>query len=150
MQFDLFPETKQQGYIDVDFCDLSEPSFRITEATSFYAKKAADRIEFLSNLPKEKYYIFRHERGDPSGLPFIVNNITGRKYTTVTTRNFYPSVQIEGRYLYMHTIVGLYFLTNDMPNVKTVIDHLDEDTYNYRPENLQWLSHSENIKRRNA
>ena len=104
----------------------------------------------MSNLPKEKYYIFRHERGDPSGLPFIVNNITGRKYTTVTTRNFYPSVQIEGRYLYMHTIVGLYFLANDMPNVKTVIDHLDEDTYNYRPENLQWLSHSENIKRRNA
>lgn len=147
MQLDLFPKELKQAYLDHPMCDMSEPSFTFTEATNYYSKHNLNRIIFLSNLPKESYYIFRYEKGNPDGLPYVKTK-TGVNLKPTYTRNLYPSVGVAGKTFYMHNLVALYFLKNDNPDLKSTVDHIDGDLHNYRVENLQWLSQHENMKRR--
>ena len=46
-------------------------------------------------------------------------------------------------------MVGLAFLKNDDFENKYIIDHLDGNIYNYLLDNLEWVTHSENQKRKN-
>ena len=66
--------------------------------------------------------------------------------------NPYPFIHIScGGKCYkcsLHKIVGLAFLPNDDFKNKCIIDHLDNNILNYMPENLEWVSHSENSLRR--
>ena len=53
-------------------------------------------------------------------------------------------------FTYLHKIAGLAFikLNAESIKIKTVVDHLDGDFYNYLPSNLEWVTPSENNRRR--
>ena len=67
--------------------------------------------------------------------------------------SLYPHINIntgQGYKLYLHKIAGLAFikLNAESIKIKTVVDHLDGDLYNYLPSNLEWVTPSENNRRR--
>ena len=91
-------------------------------------------------------------------FPFIKNDITGKIIKLVPLKNkkdsAYPFTFINSNgfcfKLNMHKTVALAFLPNDNPKQKTVVDHLDGNHFNYLPENLEWVSSSDNSKRRKS
>ena len=44
----------------------------------------------------------------------------------------------------MHRIVAEAFIENDMPGKKTLVDHKNRDSLDYRVSNLRWATHSQN------
>ena len=48
---------------------------------------------------------------------------------------------------FLHKIVGLAFLKNDDFENKYIIDHLDDNIFNYLPENIEWVTYGENMRR---
>lgn len=46
----------------------------------------------------------------------------------------------------VHKLVGLAFIPNDDPTVKTTIDHIDENKRNNNMSNLRWLSQGDNVR----
>tara|TARA_R110002020_G_scaffold54190_1_gene151299 strand:+ start:187 stop:672 length:486 start_codon:yes stop_codon:yes gene_type:complete len=48
---------------------------------------------------------------------------------------------------FLHKITALAFLKNNDFEIKCIVDHLDDNIYNYLPDNLEWVSHSENLRR---
>lgn len=48
---------------------------------------------------------------------------------------------------YLHRLVALAFLPN--PNNFTDVDHIDGNKFNNAIDNLQWLSHEDNVKKSN-
>lgn len=49
---------------------------------------------------------------------------------------------------HIHRLVALAFITNDNPEVKGTVDHIDADKQNNCVGNLQWLSRSDNSKKK--
>ena len=49
---------------------------------------------------------------------------------------------------YVHRLVALHFIKNDDPENKIEIDHFDNIRHNNKIENLEWVTHVENNKRR--
>ena len=47
----------------------------------------------------------------------------------------------------VHRLVAEAFVPNDDPEHKTEADHIDGDKANNRADNLQWLSHTENVRK---
>ena len=47
----------------------------------------------------------------------------------------------------IHRLVAEAFVPNDNPEHKTEVDHIDGDKTNNRADNLQWLSHTENVRK---
>ena len=45
----------------------------------------------------------------------------------------------------LHRLVAMYFVPNDNPETKTEVNHLDFDRCNPRADNLEWVTHEENI-----
>ena len=91
-------------------------------------------------------------------FPFIKNDVTGKIIKLVPLQNkkdsAYPYTFVTSNKfcfkLNMHKIVALAFLPNNNPEQKNVVDHLDGNHFNYLPENLEWVSSSENSKRRKS
>lgn len=46
----------------------------------------------------------------------------------------------------VHRIIATYFVFNDNPTEKTTVNHIDFNRMNNDYKNLEWVSHSENIK----
>lgn len=56
---------------------------------------------------------------------------------------------VEGRLIRraLHTILAKAFITNDDPENKKVVDHVNRDRADFRLENLEWVTFSENSVR---
>lgn len=50
----------------------------------------------------------------------------------------------------VHRLVAEAFMPNDDPEHKDTVDHIDGDKTNNRADNLQWLSHTENVRKSNC
>jgi predicted transcriptional regulator YheO len=59
----------------------------------------------------------------------------------------YRRVVMNGNQELFHRVVALAFCPNDDPVNKTEVDHLDMDPSNCLPQNLEWVTHAENIRR---
>jgi hypothetical protein len=142
-QLDLFQEELDVIYRP-DMCfDMSDVPISTFEPINIYSKWLRDRCDFLRTFPKDTYYIHRG-----NDIPYVLNKHTGTKYSIQTTRDKYPSIRLEKKTLHIHALVGIYFIENINPNITSVLDHVDGDKSNYSIKNLQWISQSDNQKRR--
>jgi len=55
----------------------------------------------------------------------------------------YLAIKINDKYLFMHTLVATLFLEN--PNNYKEVNHKDGDKQNNHVDNLEWISHSDNM-----
>ena len=144
-----FWEDKKQIILEREKVDLS------TLKTLKTRKNAFDL------LPKNTYFIYKTGGINPFKkdlgpiFPFVKSshgNILKQASLTNGKDAPYPHLHIKVGKLhwkcFMHKITGLAFLQNDDWERKFVIDHLDNDIMNYLPINLEWVSISENNKRR--
>lgn len=80
---------------------------------------------------------------------FYHNKVEGKIKKQVINSHGYPaiSVQIEGRKCRLrpvHRLVALAFLPSAVG--KTHVNHIDGDKLNNEVNNLEWITHAENIK----
>lgn len=61
----------------------------------------------------------------------------------------YEYVDVHGKKEAVHILVALAF-HGPKPSPHAVVDHVDEDKTNNRPDNLQWVRQSVNIRRWHA
>ena len=118
-------------------------------------------------LPKGRYFIYKTGGINPFMkelgpiFPFIKNDkgkILSQSPLTSGKDAPYPHLKIyvkssskkqsQTLQLFLHKMVGLAFLKNDDFENKWVIDHLNGNIFDYRPENLEWVTPSENSYRR--
>jgi hypothetical protein len=71
----------------------------------------------------------------------------GHRKVPKPTENGTRVVKINGKQQLFHRVVALAFCPNDDPETKIEVDHLDFDPSNCLPENLEWVTHAENIRR---
>lgn len=57
----------------------------------------------------------------------------------------YPYVFIAGKSHRLHGLVALKYIPN--PDNLPCVDHKDDNKINYLPENLKWISYSDNTKK---
>lgn len=50
------------------------------------------------------------------------------------------------KFVSVHRMVALAFIPNPNPESAPHVDHIDRNTINNRPDNLQWVSHAENLR----
>lgn len=146
MQLDFFPETLEIIYNSNDSYDLSKPVIEIDNPTRFFATLIKKRKEFLQSIPEGKYFIIKEK--DENETPRVYDAERGKFLTVGYGRGVYPCVNILKRQVYLHTLVAEFFLHNDNPDIKCHIDHIDGNPLNYRTDNLEWVSESENFKRK--
>jgi len=116
-------------------------------------------------LPKDRYFIYKtgginpHMKELGPIFPVIKNSegkILSQSPLTSGKDAPYPhlfiNVRIKGERkslkCFLHKITGLAFLKNNDFKNKCIIDHLDDNIFNYLPSNLEWVTHSENSRRR--
>lgn len=58
----------------------------------------------------------------------------------------YEVVSANNRSIGVHRLVAMAFVENDNPSVKLEVNHIDFDRTNNKADNLEWLSHTDNIK----
>lgn len=62
----------------------------------------------------------------------------------------YPMVTLRvgnrRRTISVHRLVAIAFITNDNPDIKTQVNHIDGDKHNNHYTNLEWVTCSENMK----
>jgi|TARA_Y100000033_G_C2688549_1_gene82606 hypothetical protein len=119
----------------------------------------------MSLLPKGKYFIYKTGGMNPFMIelgpvfPFIKNDqgkIMSQCPLNTGKDAPYPHLNIgtstggkkSTMKCFMHKLVGLAFLKNDDFEKKYIIDHLNGNIFDYRPENLEWVTPSENSYRR--
>jgi len=83
----------------------------------------------------------RHGRQSEKRTPIKAKELIGikckRKHTT------YLTVNINGKILLIHRLVGKAFIPN--PENKCCINHIDNNGENNNVNNLEWVTHSENM-----
>lgn len=79
-----------------------------------------------------------------SNLGNVLKNEVKAKINT--NHDGYKVVSINNRNIGVHRLVALAFISNEEPLIKKEVNHIDFDRTNNRVENLEWLSHAENIK----
>lgn len=72
------------------------------------------------------------------------------KSYTYIKKGAYKAYCINGKQYSAHRLVAKYFVQNDNPELKNVVNHLDENTHNNRADNLEWTTNKENLKYSNA
>ena len=143
-QLDLFPEELERIYRSGDCYDLSKPPFEVSGNGNKFSKFLSSRIEFLKSLPEDRFHIFAEGH---DGLPYIYDKEKGMRVRPNDTQRDYTTVMFGKKALYLHTLVAMFFLENDMPEVKLQVDHINNCPYDYRVSNLQWVTQSQNMKR---
>ena len=119
----------------------------------------------LSLLPKDTYFIYKTGGINPFmkelGPIFpVIKNYRGKVLAQAPLTNgkdaSYPHLQINVNVdgektslkCFLHKMVGLAFLKNNNFENKYIIDHLNGNIFDYRLENLEWVTPSENAYRR--
>lgn len=76
----------------------------------------------------------------------IIYRSTNRVIKVSTSYNEYKTVNIGGNTYGLHKVIAMQWLEN--PNNYKEVNHKDGNRSNNQLENLEWISHSENLKQR--
>lgn len=76
----------------------------------------------------------------------LFNKTSGTEFIPSTTKDGYKQISYNGKTTPLHRLVAIFFVPN--PENLTDVDHINDIRSDNRFENLQWLSHSENVKKR--
>ena len=149
-QYSLFPELESKHLVkDIDYVDIS------TLPSSQW------RINAFSGIPKNTFFIFKTGHinpalGDDNKIyPYLKSykkNPAGfvMNYRMGHHQSGYPRYDLmigdKAYKAYVHNLVALAFVVNDMPDKKKIVDHIDGNILNYHPDNLKWSTFSENSK----
>ncbi len=142
----LFPELDpyKTKIKDIDYVDVSKIKCGELKKTPY------------SVLPEGLYMLFKsggfnkYHPEMSNSFPYIQNTKTLKVVsTTATEYNGYVKSSIflsktKGLFINMHRVVAEAFIHNDMPDKKTLVDHINGDNLDYRVENLRWVTHSQN------
>ena len=88
---------------------------------------------------------------DVRGVNLEVSNM-GRVFKDGVERRYhlnndgYKMISLMNRCPFVHRLVATAFIKNDDPKNKTEVNHKDFNRENSRVDNLEWVSHKENIK----
>ena len=150
MQFELFKTEQVNVYKDIESIDITE----IVDPTTGKL--------VLKNVKKDAYYLYKtgcshkilKDEGDI--FPGVYSKVSG-KFLKLHFENHYVKFTVDlkdkktnsRKKVNFHRLVASAFIVNDDPKTKKVVDHINELKYDYRLENLRWLSQSENSKRGN-
>lgn len=63
-----------------------------------------------------------------------------------TNADGYHVISMNNRTIGVHRLVALAFVDNDNPESKTEVNHKDFNRINNHYQNLEWLTHADNIK----
>jgi hypothetical protein len=112
----------------------------------------------FSQLPKDIWYVFksggtnRYMEELGNCFPYIQNRETGSilECKVYKTSNNYPlgiwNYKDKSYKFPIHRVAAMAFIENDDTQLKTFVDHMDHNIYNYALSNLRWITPSENSK----
>ena len=91
------------------------------------------------------YSLFRHRL-----LPMTRSNFRMVKGRQVYSAAGYYAVALQKdkktTHRFVHHLVARAFVRNSDPEIKTVVDHMDNDPLNNMAKNLRWVSSRENLQ----
>ena len=158
-QLSLFPEWDvKPKIISGDAIDISTINI-FFEGEKEIHRKSNVMVDKLKSLAPNKFYAFKSGK---DGYPYVKNIDTGTIYSInspkthgARSRNQYPCVGIPQRTQHTnksvtvacHRLFALLFIENPNTELYTEVNHIDEDTENYRLENLEWITITEHRRR---
>ena len=84
-------------------------------------------------------------------FPFVIKNKkTGRILAESDRGQGYPRINLNGKSYQKHILVAKQFITNDDPEHKTQVDHINHDRSDYHLSNLRWVSPTENQQNKSS
>ena len=103
---------------------------------------AGEEVEFTQLTAHPEYEI-------TTSYPFIVRRKKDSKIMKQSQNNVgYLYVSINGNNYELHRIIAEQFVLNKDPQTNTEIDHINGVKTDNRIENLEWITHAENCRRR--
>ena len=147
-QFFLFPELKSKPLIkDIDYVDLAE----LNDYNEYYGTKKNK----LSQLPKQTYLLYKTGGNNPfmkdigNIFPYV-KNVKNNNILTPSLTKTYMQIIIKynniGYQISMHRHIASAFIINDNPEFKKVVNHINGNRVDYRVDNLEWSTQSDNLK----
>ena len=100
--------------------------------------------EFVDLLNFENEYEILNE------YPFTIRRKRDHYVLKEGLLNGYIRVSLNGRDYYKHRLIALQFLSNDEPETKIYIDHINHDRSDYHLTNLRWVSRSRNNRNKSS
>ena len=83
---------------------------------------------------------------DKSGYPTLrINKLDGKVQKFRAKQNKYKTAKLQF-WNPMHRIVAFVCVKNDNPDLKVIVNHINGNKLDYRPENLEWTTNRENSK----
>ena len=117
--------------------DSITDSNKVCDSTKL--NNGSDYIDFVQLTAHPKYEI-------STSYPFIIRNIsTGRILKQVITAQGYLTVKL-GTTIPVHRVIAEQFITSNIQNMD--VNHINHQRLDNRIENLEVITHSENLKKR--
>lgn len=85
-----------------------------------------------------------YENYEVSTAGQVRNKSTGRILKQCENGVGYLKIHIKTKFFLVHRLVATAFIPN--PNNLTDVNHINEDKHDNRVENLEWVSHGNNIR----
>ena len=146
IQYELFPLPKSQ-VIPKEKFDIYDIGYDKHYNTDY------------SVIPKNTYYIYktgginRYQKDLGPVFPYIKNEITGNRIAVSskstdhyvgTNLRYNKNGKFTSKVIRIHRVIGFAFLTNPDPVNYAVVHHKNGNVLDYRIENLEWTSQSQN------
>jgi hypothetical protein len=115
------------------YCDYYENILRSRKHIKTYRVFKINVMFVEKPIPRYNGYFARNDGTirTPAG-----NVLKGFSSETCT----HLRIRIGFKYLLVHRLIALTFVNNPRPDIFHLVDHIDQNEWNNRPENLRWLN----------